>query len=285
MNNYCINCGKQGHRPNICKEPIISCGVICFKIENFPLKKLELYLYNKFLNIEEYNYKNINYLNKIDFHNNNIKFLLIQRKHSLSYIEFIRGRYNELETNEIKSICELMTKHELESIKTKSFEELWDNLWKATAKNKLYNKEMLNSKTKFNYLKNNNILDNLQTTYDYPEWGFPKGRRNKTENNYECAVREFIEETNLDNFNVFSRINSIEEVFTGTNNINYKHIYYIAYSEEENLYYSLDNYEIGNIGWFSLDEILLLLRSYNTTKKDIINQIYFFISVIINKII
>jgi len=284
MNNYCINCGKSGHNSKNCMEPIISCGILCFKIDNLSLNKIDKFLFNKYINIENYNYSNFNYYNKVNFHNNNIKFLLIQRKHSLSYIEFIRGQYNEHDNSKILKMFELMSKKEVENIKNNNFTFLWDNLWKETARSKNFLKEMINSKIKFQYLKINNLFDNLNSNYDEPEWGFPKGRRNKYENNYECANREFVEETNLINYSKFDRIENIEETFIGTNQVKYKHIYYIAGSNEENLNYSKDNYEIGNIGWFTKDEALKLLRSYNVSKKNLINQLYFFLSIIMQKI-
>ena len=153
MNNYCINCGKNSHNNKNCNEPITSCGIICFKIDNLQLTKINKFLFNKYINIEDYNYNHINYYNKINFHRKDIKFLLIQRKHSLSYIEFLRGKYNESDINKIKNVFELMSMKEVEDIKNKNFEYLWDNLWKDTAKSKSFLKEMTISQNKFNNLK------------------------------------------------------------------------------------------------------------------------------------
>jgi ADP-ribose pyrophosphatase YjhB (NUDIX family) len=284
MNNYCLNCGKSGHHTKLCNDPITSCGIICFKINNLKLNKIEKFLFNKYINIEDYNYYNINYINKIDFHRTDIKFLMVQRKHSLSYIEFLRGRYNEHDLEKIKNIFELMSKKEVADIKLNDFETLWNNLWNDTAKSKSFLKEMSISIHKFNILKKNKIIDTFESKYENPEWEFPKGRRNKFENNNNCANREFIEETNLSNYIQFDRINPVEEVFRGTNNIKYKNIYYFGSSEEEELSYSSDNYEIGNIGWFTLDEVLLILRPYNKTKLNLVNQIYFFLCILTDKI-
>jgi ADP-ribose pyrophosphatase YjhB (NUDIX family) len=284
MNNYCINCGKNGHNNKICDEPIISCGIICFKIDNISVSKIEKFLFNKYINIEDYNYNHIDYYNKINFHRKDIKFLLIQRKHSLSYIEFIRGRYDENNILKINNMFELMSTNEINIIKKNEFQYLWDNLWINTAKSKKYFKEMILSKNKFNYLKKNNIIQNLESKYLEPEWEFPKGRRIKFENNNHCANREFIEETNLLNYIQYDRIGTIEEIFNGTNNILYKHIYYIAGSDENNLTNNFDNYEVGNIGWFTIDQILNLLRPYNKSKINLINQLYFFLTIVIDKI-
>ena len=73
-------------------------------------------------------------------------------------------------------------------------------------------------------------------------------------------------------------------MFYGTNQIKYKHVYYIAGSDESVVSCSIDNYEILNVNWFTLDEIIKLLRNYNTSKINLINQLYFFISIIIKKI-
>ena len=284
MNNYCTNCGKSGHNNKNCTEPITSCGIICINIKNLPIQRFESFLYNKFIDIQDFNYKNLNFLNKIYKYKDDIKFLLIQRKHSLSYIEFIRGRYNEKDINNLIYLFSLMSKSEVENIKNNEFQILWDTLWRKTARNKNFIKELNNSKIKFNYCKKNTLFNNLSTTYETPEWGFPKGRRNRFEKNLDCAIREFEEETNYKNYVLYNRINFIEEVFKGTNNINYKHIYYLAGSDLDNIENINDVYEIGNIGWYTYDETLELLRQYDTTKIDIVNQIYFFIITVLEKI-
>lgn len=284
MNNYCINCGENGHNSKNCNNPIISCGIICFKINHLPINKIEKFLFNKYIKIEDYNYNYMNYYDKTNLHRDDIKFLLIQRKHSLSYIEFLRGKYNENDIKKVINMFELMSKKEVENIKNNDFEYLWDNLWKDTAKSKTFLKEMFIAKNKFIYLKKNNVIDNLKSKYLEPEWGFPKGRRNKYENNNDCAHREFIEETNLLNYMQFDRIGAVEETFNGTDNNLYKHIYYIAGSDENELTNNFDNYEVGNIGWFTINEVLNLLRPYNKTKIDLINQLYFFLTIITSKI-
>ena len=285
--NYCINCGKNGHNNKECSEPIISCGIICFMIDNIPIKNIERYLFNKYIEIEEYNYKNLNYIDKIDLNNNNIKFLLIQRRHSFSFVDFMRGKYDKKNIEKLKKIFSLMSKDEVLDIKLNTFEYLWEKLW--LKKINTHQKEFIISKNKFNYLKNNNIIDDFNTDYDYPEWGFPKGRRNRYENNIQCANREFIEESSLNKYTLFHRLNHIEETFIGSNNVSYKNIYYIAGTDEnqinkiENMIY--DTFEIGKIGWFSLNEILKLLRPYDLSKIDLINQLNYFLMIIKEKII
>ena len=56
---YCGNCGQLGHIYRRCLLPIISLGVILFKKEQ-----------------------------------NTIKYLMVQRRDTLGYVEFMRGKYN-----------------------------------------------------------------------------------------------------------------------------------------------------------------------------------------------
>ena len=64
----------------------------------------------------------------------------------------------------------------------------------------------------------------------------------------------------------------------------YKHVYYFAGSDEDKIDIINDTYEVGDIGWFTYDETLKLLRSYDVSKVSVINQTYFFIVSIIEKL-
>ena len=253
-NSYCCNCGKFGHVYRKCLYPIISLGVI---------------LYNNT--------------------NNELKYLMIQRKDTLGFVEFLRGKYNLENINYISDLFKIMTIQERNSIVKYSFDELWDKLW--LSKNNQYHNEYDNSKKKFNLLKNgifiknvlytlNSINTNTPKLYDKPEWGFPKGRRNYHENDINCAIREFEEETGIQNsdYVIDNSIKRVEETFLGTNNIRYKHIYYIAYSKDIlEFEINKNNFnqvtEIGDIKWFNYDEALNNIRDYNIEKKNILTKI------------
>ena len=93
-NIYCTNCGKIGHLYKNCKNPIISYGIMLFK-----------------------------------YVNNTLYLLLVQRKDSISYIEFIRGKYSITNTSKLLTILSNITKYELHNILNYSFDELWNSLW------------------------------------------------------------------------------------------------------------------------------------------------------------
>ena len=283
---YCINCNKYGHNLKECIEPIYSYGIICMKIDNDILQSpiiIENFLINKIIDIDKYNLLNLFNLTKIDFYKDKIKFLLIQRKHSYSYVEFIRGKYDKNNCDSFQKLLILMTLNEIEKIINNEFEILWNDLWQKTSKHKSFQKEFEISQKKFKYIKENyNILDFiiLKILYDTPEWGFPKGRRDKNEKNLDCAVREFKEETGLDskNYLILNRLNTIEETTIGLENSVFKLVYYIGLSFNENKLEMLSEhqkYEIGDIKWLTYEEIIPKIRDYYDDKIKIIHKIFF----------
>ena len=255
---YCGNCGKYGHVYRKCMAPIISSGIIIFK--------------------------------KID---NTIKYLLVQRKDTLGFVEFMRGKYNLENVYYINKLFRIMTLSERNLIVSNNFDYLWNKLW-MDQDNKQYHNEYDSSKKKFNMLKdginhNNEIvsLKTLNKTNEIiwlePEWGFPKGRRNLKEKNIDCAIREFEEETGINKheYNLLYQIDPIEELFSGTNNIRYKHIYYVAMAKDNiDNYFKIDKHnfnqvsEISNIKWHSFEECLASIRNYNIEKKNVLQKLH-----------
>lgn len=283
-NNYCNNCGKYGHSNKKCTEPITSLGIICFKYDkclNINHNFVNEILKKKHLKIDDFNFKHINNLSKLNFFKDKIKFLLIKRKHSLNYIEFIRGRYDKNNLKKLVYMFELMSPDELENIRNNNLSSLWNNLWKKTSNYKIYQKELKKSENNFNYLRNNNILEKLleiNPTYNSPEWGFPKGRRNNFEKNFDCAKREFYEETNMneDNHIILRNLYCLDENYIGTNKLNYRHIYYISIADSNVNTNNFSNDEIGEIGWFNWDDAINIIRPYYDQKIELLNKIFLF---------
>lgn len=156
-----------------------------------------------------------------------------------------------------------------------------------------FRSEYINSKKKFEKLKNANgdyldlnfYVKNVEPLWAEPEWGFPKGRRNYKENDYDCAIREFKEESNFTDteFEILNNVKPIEEKIIGTNGIYYKHIYYIGISKtQEYTNITNENEEIGKVDFFSYSEAIKIIRPYHVEKIKIISDLY---SYILNNII
>jgi 8-oxo-dGTP pyrophosphatase MutT (NUDIX family) len=242
---YCGNCGKNGHIYKECKEPITSLGIIGYK--------------------------------KIK---NDILYILIQRKHSYGFVEFVRGKYDINNLKYLKHLFDEMSKKEIDLIFKGNFDNIWTSLWgpKEISLKTLYI-EYESSLDKYDdFLSIKNELE-IIPKWDGPEWGFPKGRRNINESNKNCAIREFCEETNLnkEQFKIKNDIWPLSEIFVGSNNIRYKHVYYVAECENIELELANNNIhqknEISKIGWFNCENSINLFRSYNIEKINILSKL------------
>jgi 8-oxo-dGTP pyrophosphatase MutT (NUDIX family) len=305
-NIVCNNCGKHGHTQKQCNDPITSLGIICLKINEENANKCMEELVHKDIfdinqniiidivkNLPSFNKTIVNTTldNNIVNYKNPVEYLIIRRKHSLGYIEFIRGRYDINDTNTIFHLISQMTPTEIECLRTQNFKDIWEEVWKKTSYNKLYIKEMEESMEKFNLLKDTKFFEQeLKNEYDEPEWGFPKGRRNPNEKNLKCALREFYEETGIlkNNLIVLNKLFPLQEVFYGTNGVQYKHIYYIAiYNSPEDIgLHKIQEdqlTEIGDIKWKNLNECLKLFRPYHEEKKKILVSLHNYLTKIIDK--
>ena len=94
------------------------------------------------------------------------------------------------------------------------------------------------------------------------------------------AVREFSEETGLtaEDYIIQEKIPTFCETFTGTNNIRYKHIYYIArWNSEKDVKVDPNNFsqmsEISDIRWFDVKDSVESIRTYNKEKRDMIKSV------------
>jgi len=295
-NIFCGNCGKKGHIYKKCYKPVMSLGIICIKYDDGNINDIIKKCKSEGKIFNRYNISDILDDEKMVNHiKSKLKFLMICRKHSLSYIEIIQGNYNFRNDDDIKYIMNIfnnMTINEINIIKNKDFDYIWNDLWVITENNNLLKKKYIQSKNRFNQLikgiKNmeNNIIDldyiieNCKKRWIEPEWEFPKGRRKIKEIDIDCAIREFEEETNFssNDYEILG-LNPISEIFMGNNNINYKYTYFFSQSlKNNNPNINTDNFyqqiEISDIKWLSYDEAYNKIRSYSTERKNILNKFF-----------
>jgi 8-oxo-dGTP pyrophosphatase MutT (NUDIX family) len=226
--------------------------------------------------------------------NNQIEYLMICRKHTLGYMDFMRGKYSLFNKEHILNLLKEMSLEEKDNIVSKDFSLLWNQLWNKNENEKndniQYNTEEFLSFDKITSLKhgihNNNdyytlksLLEesNKEAIWQEPEWGFPKGRRNPNENDMDCGMREFLEETgySINDINIIENIVPFEEIFMGSNYKSYKHKYYLLYMDYENTIKNTeyDNTEVSKVEWKTFEECIECIRPYNLEKKKLINNI------------
>jgi 8-oxo-dGTP pyrophosphatase MutT (NUDIX family) len=200
-----------------------------------------------------------------------------------------------------------MTHRERENIREKDFDILWNEMWcrqKDDVETKNFTREFHDASAKFTTIKNgyyintkdlglilfniNFVIDNTVPQYDDTEWGFPKGRRNINENDLSCALREFKEETGIHfkSIKVIHDIKPIEEVFSGSNKVRYKHVYYVAKTSSVSLEVH-KNYtpqmfnpsnkvqvkEVKDVKWFTYQEAMNLIREHNVERKEVLKRL------------
>jgi len=263
--NICNNCGKPGHLFHQCKMPITSIGIIVFR--RAPV-------------LEESDQQS----------KTRLEYLLIRRKDTLGYIDFMRGKYSIYNKNYIINMLKQMTNAEKEILCLGDFDLLWRNIWGDCVNNQ-YKTEEIVSREKYKMLlhgiHNNSEHYTLKSLveesnrypcWDEPEWGFPKGRRNNQENDYDCAIREFSEETGYptESLVYIQNILPFEEIFTGSNYKSYKHKYFLMYMNYEDSVNKgiFQTSEVSKVEWRTFDDSISCFRPYNLEKIRILTNVH-----------
>ena len=150
--NICNNCGKQGHSFHNCKLPITSYGIILFTPSS-----------------------------------QGLKFLMIRRKDSFGYIDFIRGKYSPYNVEQLQNTIDEMSNSEKEKIKSETFEVLWKQMWGSTTSNQFRGEETISSK-KFELVSQGinitgttyNLIDLINKSTNYSKFLDLRNFHNKT---------------------------------------------------------------------------------------------------------
>lgn len=195
---YCNKCGERGHIYKTCTGPTTSCGVAVF------------------------NYKD--------------ECLMVCRRDSISFVEFMRGRDTNME-------------HILRKVTTEELHKIAE--------------------------KRPDVSITDISGWATPEWGWPKGRlAYYPEANIYCAMRELYEEVGLQHTHyTFLDIHPIIEEFTGTDGQKYKHIIFLARLTDEGAEIKLQEKEISRAAWMSLDDIHTMFRPYEAHKMCLLQKI------------
>lgn len=247
---HCLNCGKHNHNYSSCKLPITSVGLIAYRNDG-----------------------------------DKLKYLMIRRRHSLGFMEYVRGRYPLHNRPYMINIINEMTMEEKRKIMEEPFDTLWSELWGDYGKEYAHDKDKAKAKAELfkrgvlidgQYYTLSMLMDESTTRWETPEYGFPKGRRNAHETDLEVGIREFCEETGYrpHHLNMVENIAPFDEIFTGSNFKSYKHSYFIANITDTE--YLLDRYqktEVADIGWFTYEECVELIRGYYVERMDILDRV------------
>lgn len=256
---FCNNCGDRGHAFRECRKPVLSCGIIIVRDKTKPTESAQLPIKSE-----------------------NIEVLMIRRKDSMSYTEFIRGKYDPSDKNYVKRLLSNMTSDEIAELKSVPFEQLWAKMWNFADRHEY---EMPYARDKFALVTD--VIKEAESEYVEPEWGFPKGRRYRCESDIQCAEREFFEETNFPRSSyVVVKDVEFNETFVGTNGTPYQHKYFMAVlarpaeMDIEQKFTAVQKREISAIDWKTLDECIQLTRPHYSGRRQMIQDLSKFVAAV-----
>ena len=249
---YCNNCGCRGHVFKTCKDPITSCGLLLLREIYEPMK--------------------------LPASPAIVSVLMVKRKDSMAYMEFIRGKYSLESLDLVSRLILNMTMVEQEKITTQSFDTLWTDMWGSGRDTHSIEYEI--AKKQYDALDKDDLVRKNPSVYADPEWGFPKGRRMKGETDVNCAAREFWEETNIPSeaYTILENT-AYTEIFTGTNDVEYKHVYFIALLKNSRLINTaqkltpMQKREVSEVAWKTLKQSKEITRPHYSERKKIVEQI------------
>jgi 8-oxo-dGTP pyrophosphatase MutT (NUDIX family) len=204
---------------------------------------------------------------------NTVQVLMIRRKDSMSFAEFMRGKYDPSNMEYVGVLFANMTLQEQTAIVCEPFDNLWRQLWGDDHSSPEYTA----SRERFAQVDKDAMMRAHMSSFKEPEWGFPKGRRVRCESDIECAVREFNEETNIprDAYTLLKDIR-LEETFMGLNGIRYRHIYFVALLTSPELVNLgqkmtyMQRREISGIGWKTFEECRGYVRPHHVERMNMV---------------
>jgi 8-oxo-dGTP pyrophosphatase MutT (NUDIX family) len=217
-------------------------------------------------------------------------YLLVRRRDSISYVEFLRGKYKMDNPDYISLLINGMSGEERRRLLTGDFHTLWETLWNSQNTRQFRNEYEIAHRA-FEAIRNTGdihgrllveYVERATDTWSEPEWGFPKGRRTLREAERRCALREFSEETGLTE----SVVHLVEdepvyiEEYTGTNGIAYKQVYYVgAVSSDNTVHLEPTNRvmsrEIGDIRWLPFEDAYLKIRPTSPVKRALLGRLHY----------
>lgn len=204
-------------------------------------------------------------------------FLLINRKDSMPYCDIVRRRYPITHPLHLQRLVDAMTNKEKVKLRMAkdeaAWQEMWRDMWGSSGRGGLGNEHNTAAQC-FMQLKASGMLTKAlnasSTSWDEPEWEFPKGRKSYQERDQMCALREFEEETGIPSskLQLVSNVVPIEATYTGTNGKAYRSRYYLGVIADMDI--NLSQYqrsEVREVRWMTYDEAMQRIRGYHVEQQ------------------
>jgi 8-oxo-dGTP pyrophosphatase MutT (NUDIX family) len=231
--------------------------------------------------------------------NNRFEILMIKRRVSYQFFNFVVGKYKPANDSDLIRLFSGMSYYEKMDIISLRFDILWHRIWRnnpikkydmkhfyvsdcgeQTDQSKIYHQKRNKFENNF-FPDNGKRLRNLinQSEHSDTLWEIPKGAKHKNESQIEGAVREFFEETNIEEskFRILYDIEPIVNTIIDEG-VTYIQYYYIAVPKcNLNIKINYNNYdqisEIEDIKWVSYEELNFIYLNKNNKLKELFKSI------------
>lgn len=210
-------------------------------------------------------------------------YLCVKRRDTVDYSAFIIGAYD---MSYLPLIISGISQEERTRILSFDFDELWkDHMGLYDYEKDIYEHAKNSFELMKPYLEELFYVIPINDIAEKNMWIFPKGKRNREENGtledqFECAKREFSEETHgvsTENCDIFCK--TYEEKFTATNGKCYSTSYYVLNTDNADIkpvkgpHTPVRKEPMGEtkfVEWMNIEEIK---KNFIETRVEIIEQI------------
>jgi len=209
------------------------------------------------------------------YNKDKLEILLVCKRFTYSYNMFVHGKYSGNNMELIK-LFNGMTVEEKLDICSLNFTQIWYRVW-LNFKISISTYTFSKSKFEKNFLMDGGVkLRSLinKSSNAQKIWEIPKGhKKNKTEIDIHCAIREFYEETGISKKNYKLFLNSRMQFSYIDDGIKYNNTYFIAFTQKKiipKIDFSLQEQvdEISDIRWMNIEDV-----RYVDQQKHLVNNV------------
>lgn len=223
-----------------------------------------------------------------------IRYFLHERRFSVAYQALVMGNFNAHDISFLVKLLQRTSAEERRRICRWSFKKIYCHLWGWF--DTFYQEKYNRVKTKWNILRRGLIISTGLDTQQVMSWKtlcamvahsaqkkntyeFPKGKREwvdgKLESEWDCAVREFDQETQygLRNCRLVPFQKPLVETFVGMNELEYTHKYYLMKCETMGNH-AKQSSEARRIRWLTLEEALENIWEDETSKRQMLLDLH-----------
>jgi hypothetical protein len=202
-------------------------------------------------------------------------------------VEILLGHYELDNLGLLVRLIEDTTLPERQLIATGDFFRLYVNFWGRW--NPAHREKFKESKAKFDALRTgyhqhhylyswDKLIRNAQSQYHEPVKEFPKGRKKRgheQESDFDCALREFSEETKFQpsSYVLIPYTKPFLMTLVGMDGMTYENIFYVVkFHRKENMEGRDSNETTGTV-WLTYEEALKQMRPHEIPQRDLLQRV------------